>query len=80
VALHVEGDGLETLLRLCQRLLERIPDPDRLQVLHDHWADEAEILAEAALSDNDGIWEDARRQALNWLDSRLSLQPAGQNA
>jgi hypothetical protein len=69
-ALH--RDSLEPLLRLCRRLLERIPDPNRLQVLHDHWADEAEILAEAGLKDNGGVWEDARRQALDWLDSRTS--------
>lgn len=70
-ALH--RDGLEPLLRLCRRLLERIPDPNRLQVLHDHWADEAEILAEAGLKENGGVWEDARRQVLDWLDSRTSL-------
>ncbi|HEX3128826.1 MAG TPA: hypothetical protein VH394_15955 [Thermoanaerobaculia bacterium] len=70
-ALH--RDGLEPLLRLCRRLLERIPDPDRLQVLHDHWADEAEILAEASLDEKGGAWEDARRRVLDWLDSRTSL-------
>ena len=68
-ALH--RDGLEPLLRLCRRLLEKIPDPNRLQVLHDHWADEAEILAEAGLDGTGGVWEDARRQVLDWLDSRL---------
>jgi len=61
-------DGVEPLLRLCRRLLERLSEPGRLAVMHDHWADEAEILAGEEPADPEG----PRRRALEWLESRLS--------
>ncbi|HYG62005.1 MAG TPA: hypothetical protein VEL74_05460, partial [Thermoanaerobaculia bacterium] len=81
-ALH--RDGVEVLLRLCRRLLDRVASYDHLRALHDEWASEAEILEESrtdprfggespeALERRRARDEQARDVALAWLDSRLS--------
>ncbi len=66
----IHRDGVEPLLRLCRLLIERVLYPDRLLALHDHWGDEAEILAATDLPS----WErytELRQGALVWLESRL---------
>jgi hypothetical protein len=80
-ALH--RDGVEVLLRLCRRLLDRVASYDCLRALHDEWASEAEILEESRSDPRFGGEspetaagrrardEQARSVALAWLDSRL---------
>jgi hypothetical protein len=80
-ALH--RDGVEVLLRLCRRLLDRVTSYDRLRALHDEWASEVEILEESRTDPRFGGEspevaegrrardERARTAALAWLDSRL---------
>src|SRR5215210_7404028 len=84
MAQAVHRDGLETLLRLCRLLIERVLSPDRLLALHDHWGDADEILASSDLpSEIAGSDAEARVQAawaryqalrqgtLTWLDQHL---------
>jgi hypothetical protein len=75
----IHRDGLETLLRLCRLLVERVLSPDRLLALHDHWGDRDEILASDPLAGKSGeqaevAWQQAqslRQGALIWLDEHL---------
>jgi hypothetical protein len=47
----IERDGLEILLRMARRVLERVLYHDRLMVRFDEWGDEAELLEAAQTED-----------------------------
>lgn len=66
-------DGVERLLRLVRRVLERVLDHRRLLVLHDPWPDPGLLEAEAPDDAETLARQDLerRRTALAWLDSRL---------
>ena len=82
MARAIHRDGLETLLRLCRLLIERVLSPDRLLALHDHWGDRDEILAGdplagAAGDQGEAAWRQAqslRQGALIWLDEHLRTE------
>lgn len=80
----IHREGIETLLRLCRLLIERVLQPDRLLALHDEWGDEAETLADRDLpsgaaeadvrtgaADGWRRYGELRKGVLTWLDSRL---------
>ena len=75
----VYRDGVDVLLRLCRRVVERVGSTERLRALHDEWADLEEILAEGSeVPDGDRPDPDpASARLLDWLDSRLLPEDDG---
>ncbi|HKV09338.1 MAG TPA: DEAD/DEAH box helicase [Thermoanaerobaculia bacterium] len=72
MARAIYRDGLELLLRLCRRVLERAPSLDLLRTLFDEWGDETEVLAQSrGETASAADWQRAQGQALAWLNSRL---------
>ena len=82
-ARSIYRDGVDTLLRLCRLVVERVLSLDRLLALHDEWATLEEVLAEgrgdlggrrnveSLAAERRERGQDLRRRLLEWLDSRL---------